>query len=224
MQSAISKQYLLTYATGFFQISNPSRPTNLIPAFVNITTWVQDYCVAQFGRKVAAGPDIDKTNNKYHGWHIQASNVFYVNGQYDPWRALSVASDVDKTSPGNILTTKTPAANSLLANNTKFGYVVQNGLHCSDLSYNMTAVQAHETIKGGFDESANEAHELFASALEVWLPAFKNSAAGTKAVGYNGTGKAASVVYTGGSGPTNVSFWSSILGLGALLIGVTVLA
>jgi hypothetical protein len=160
----------------------------MIPSFVNLTSWVQDYCVAQFGRKVAAGPDTDKINNKYHGWHIQASNVFYVNGQYDPWRALSVASDVDKTSPGNVLTTKIPAPGAMLANNTKFGYVVQNGLHCSDLSYNMTAVQAHETVKGGFDDSANEAHELFASALEVWLPAFKKGAAGSKVGQYRNSG------------------------------------
>jgi hypothetical protein len=101
---------------------------------------------------------------------MSTTNVLYVNGQYDPWLALSVASDVNPAEPGNIFTTTIPAAGKALPNGTVFDYMIQNGLHCSDLYYNLTAVQTNTTVSGSVDESANEAHELFASALSVWLP------------------------------------------------------
>jgi hypothetical protein len=165
------------FKIGYFQDSDPARTTNTVPAFVNVSSWIQDNCVSNFGSRTANGPDVSTINNKYHGWHLSTSNVLFVNGQYDPWRALSVASDIDTAEPGIKLTTTIPASGTTLPNGTVFGYIVKNGLHCSDLSYNFSAVQNNSTIPSSYDVSANEAHELFASALSSWLPAYTKFAA-----------------------------------------------
>ena len=118
-----------------------------------------------------------KLLSKYNGWHMSTTNVFHVNGEYDPWRALSVGSDVNTTDPGLTLTTKIPAPNKPLPNGTVFGYVVKGGHHCSDLGFNLTAAQTNTTIPGSPDADAYVAHEVFASALSSWLPAYTKFAA-----------------------------------------------
>ncbi len=167
-----SDRYLRTCETGYFQDSNSSSPNNIIPGFVDVATWIQDTCVSNFGSRTANGPDVSKINNKYKGWHMSTTNVLFVNGEDDPWRALSVASDVDPSSPGNTITTTIPAAGKALPNGTVFGFLIKNGLHVSDLTYDLAAVQSNTSLPGSVDDSANEAHELFASALSVWLPAY----------------------------------------------------
>jgi hypothetical protein len=181
MPKFISLEHWLISEIGYFQDSNSSYPTNIIPGFVDVASWIQDNCISNYGNSTAGGPDVTKLNNKYHGWHMSTTNVFFVNGQYDPWRALSVASDINPTEPGNTLTTTIPAAGAALPNGTVFGYTVQNGVHCSDLYYNLTAVQTNTTLPGSVDESANVAHELFASALSSWLPAYTKFAATNQA-------------------------------------------
>jgi len=175
-----------------------------------VANWIQDNCISNYGNRTAGGPDVTNINNKYHGWHMSTTNVLFVNGQYDPWRALSVASDVNPAEPGNTLTTAIPAAGKALPNGTLFGYMVQNGLHCSDLSYNLTAVQTNTTVPGSVDESANEAHELFASALSVWLPAYttfavtNQTAINTESATASGAATS-TVTSTTASSPTNKS-------------------
>lgn len=135
-------------------------------------------CVSNFGQTTARDTDTDKINTKYHGWRpLNATNIFFVNSQYDPWRALSVASDIDASSPNNAFTTDIPASGQTPANGAYFGYLVQDGIHCSDLIYNMTAVATNTTTEDSYDVSAAEAHEIFASALSTWLPAFTPFAA-----------------------------------------------
>jgi hypothetical protein len=168
---------LLISETGYFQDSNSSYPTNIIPGFVDVSSWIQDNCISNYGNSAAGGPDVANLNNKYHGWHMSTTNVLFINGQDDPWRALSVASDINPAEPGNTFTTTIPAPGATLPNGTVFGYIIPNGVHCSDLDYNLTAVQTNTTVPGSVDENANVAHELFASALSSWLPAYTKFAA-----------------------------------------------
>jgi hypothetical protein len=133
---------------------------------------------------------------------MSTTNVLFVNGQYDPWRALSVASDINPAEPGNTFTTTIPAPGKALPNGTVFGFMVQNGLHCSDLSYNLTAAQTNTTLPGSVDESANEAHELFASALSSWLPAYTKFAAANQTAINTASATASG---TAASSPTNKS-------------------
>lgn len=108
---------------------------------------------------------------------MSTTNVFHVNSQYDPWRALSVASDVNGTDPANNLTKTVPAANAAPANGNFFGFVVSGGTHCSDFDYNITLANSSIVVPGTHDADVLEAHELFASALSTWLPAYTKFAA-----------------------------------------------
>jgi len=130
---------------------------------------------------------------------MSPTNVLFVNGEYDPWRALSVASDVDPTSPGNTMTTAIPAAGKALPAGTYFGFLIKNGLHVSDLSYDLEAAQSNTSIPGSVDESANEAHELFATALSSWLPAYTKFAVTNQSV-------INTSLYTGSYTPTATVF------------------
>ena len=78
---------------------------------------------------------------------------------------------------GNKLTTTIPPPNTVPGNGTVFDFVVKGGLHTSDLNYNLTAVQTNTTVPGSNQLSANQAHEIFASALSSWLPAYTQFAA-----------------------------------------------
>jgi hypothetical protein len=71
---------------------------------------------------------------------MSTTNVLFVNRQYDLWRALSVALDINLAELGNTFTTTIPAAGAALPNKTMFRYIVQNGVYCLDLYYNLTAV------------------------------------------------------------------------------------
>lgn len=174
--------YLLKSETGYFQDSNSSSPNNIIPGFLDVPTCIQENCVVNFGNRTAGGPDVSIINNKYHGWHMSTTNVLFVNGEYDPWRALSVASDIDPAIPGNTMTTIIPAAGKALPAGTVFGFIIKNGLHASDLTYNLSAAQSNTSLPGSVDESANEAHELFATALSSWLPSYTKFAVANESI------------------------------------------
>jgi hypothetical protein len=227
--------YLLTSETGYFQIGNSSSPNNIIPGFLDVATWIQENCVANFGNRTAAGPDVSTINNKYRGWHMSTTNVLFVNGQYDPWRALSVASDIDTATPGNAMTTTIPAAGKALPAGTVFGFIIKNGLHVSDLSYDLSAAQSNTSLPGSVDESANEAHELFASALSSWLPAYTKFAAanvintslytGSYTPTATGTSSSTSTSTPGAkSGATRESIVMSAWALTILALGMAFLA
>jgi hypothetical protein len=148
-----------------------------VPGISTLDQWIQFQCVNLFGNATGGGIDASKINNKYHGWHMSTTNVFHVNSQYDPWRALSVASDVNGTDPANNLTKTVPAANTTLANGKFFGFVVSGGTHCSDFEYNITLANSSTLVPGTHGADVVEAHELFASALSTWLPAYTKFAA-----------------------------------------------
>jgi hypothetical protein len=154
---------------------------------------------------------------------MSTTNVLFVNGQYDPWRALSIAADVDPAEPGNIITTTIPAAGEALPKGTVFGYVVQNGLHSSDFNYSRAASLTNTTILGGIEESVNGAHELFASALSSWLPAYTKFAPTNPTSTSTATGTATSSPTTKSSASREIMLWSA-WALMALSLGLTFLA
>lgn len=103
-----------------------------------------------------------------------------------------------------------PAPNTLPANGTVFGFLVEDGLHTSDLNYDLAAVRANTTVPGRNQLSAHRAHEIFASALSLWLPAYTPFAAAA-----NGT---AATTRTGASPtptPTSTQSFVSVSGAAA---------
>ncbi|CAZ80987.1 unnamed protein product [Tuber melanosporum] len=166
---------------GAYQTANISRPTNLLPKFETIENELRD-CKGWFGNAVAGGPNLDPINKKYGGWNMNPSNVFWTDGEIDPWRALTPNS-IEDGAPKRPSTTNIPPSGSNAGGDTFFGFVMKGGSHCADLGQyvgqglrNRTGAAPDTTgikVPAGYVPEADTAHNLFKDALRTWLPAFK---------------------------------------------------
>ncbi|KAI8332202.1 peptidase S28 [Chlamydoabsidia padenii] len=83
--------------------------------------------------KLTAPPAIQTYNNFYQGWDLQLTRTIWINGEWDPWRPLSVASDDAPTKRQN-------TTNELY-------FMIPKGVHCFDYSLGPTLTELHkETI------------------------------------------------------------------------------
>ncbi|KAG8884746.1 hypothetical protein FRB98_002192 [Tulasnella sp. 332] len=91
-------------------------------------------CSLYFPEKFPMGVTASETHNQtafnveWGGWSINTTNVFFANGKKDPWRAITVSSDLNP----QVSTDSRPIA------------VADGGFHCSDLV--MQAGQADPTV------------------------------------------------------------------------------
>lgn len=134
------------------------RPENLLPYNLMTSEIQMGDCIEFFGSAVMDGPDFEPLNKRYGGWNMTTSNVLWVDGELDPWRAITPGSMTDD-SPKRPNTQVVPKSGEVLTGGTYFGMVVEGAFHCPDLGYD-------------WSERGLEAHELFKSALMTWLPAF----------------------------------------------------
>ena len=146
---------------GFFQ-SNNFGPHSLLSRYQSLEYW-QHTCNRQFPEAVKKGllpkrPHADATNNATGGWNIRPSNVFWVGGEFDPWRPLSLLATEDFAPQGVRLTTEVPQCNVETGEKEVFGYVMENAEHCFDMM-------------GGF-APGKIALGHFHKALKQWLECF----------------------------------------------------
>ncbi|KAK6538378.1 hypothetical protein TWF694_011258 [Orbilia ellipsospora] len=173
---------------GAFQVANQSQPLNMLPSFINVTGQI-DQCMDTFGESEqvnAAGPNIDPINQKYSGWNLELSNTLWTNGQYDPWRGLSVASsDAPANETG---TTSIPQCGSSFPQGTQLRYTIAKGYHGSEFTEDVvddtpginptntigpitaTRKTAFATGSGTRVVDASNAQSLWFSAMSSWLP------------------------------------------------------
>ena len=58
------------------------------------TNWYQRQCPFLFGEhNVPFRPEWRRINKEYEGWHLRLSRTIWLDGEWDPWRTLSVNSD-----------------------------------------------------------------------------------------------------------------------------------
>lgn len=58
------------------------------------TDWYQRQCPFLFGEhNVPFRPEWRRINKEYEGWHLRLSRTIWLDGEWDPWRTLSVNSD-----------------------------------------------------------------------------------------------------------------------------------
>ncbi|KAG9004238.1 hypothetical protein FRB94_002594 [Tulasnella sp. JGI-2019a] len=106
-------------------------------------------CSLYFPKRFPMGTDANQAHNqtafndKYGGWSTNTTNVFYANGKKDPWRAVTVSSDLNPQAS----TPSRPIA------------VADGGFHCSDLV--MQAGQA--------DASVGAVQTLGSAYIYLWL-------------------------------------------------------
>jgi hypothetical protein len=123
----------------------------------------QDLCYRQFPDGLSSGlllrePETTRMNLLTDGWYMRPSNVFFTEGEYDPWRTLSPLSSED-FSPKFQVSQTIPTCGVSTARDTVFGYVLPNSQHCYD-------------FKPGYAAAA-EPLDLFTKALTEWLSCFK---------------------------------------------------
>ncbi|PPQ68264.1 hypothetical protein CVT26_006180 [Gymnopilus dilepis] len=96
-------------------------------------------------------PNTARTNAVYKGWNVRIDNLFFANGQRDPWRYATVSSaDV------NVPSTKEQPIH------------VGDGFHCSDLS----------TASAAIDPTIQSVQQAALSSMKTWLKAWKPKGSG----------------------------------------------
>ncbi|KAL2801918.1 serine carboxypeptidase S28-domain-containing protein [Aspergillus granulosus] len=103
-------------------------------------------------------PQVTSLNDKYGGWTIRPSNVFWSTGEFDPWRTLSPFSTESFAPQGITVTTDIPQCGIETPEDTIFGYIGANLYHCFDFRSS---------------QAASESRNYFIQALRQWLPCFE---------------------------------------------------
>lgn len=84
----------------YWQTASPIWRPTLVSRKLN-ANWYQRQCPLLFGEHaVPRLPQWHQINQEYKGWHISLDRVYWLDGEWDPWRTLSVQSDdaPDRTS------------------------------------------------------------------------------------------------------------------------------
>ncbi|TLD10195.1 hypothetical protein PgNI_05425 [Pyricularia grisea] len=112
---------------GWWQNGAPAGRPSIVSRFVNNKYWT-DQCELWFpggAYGFAQGKTETELNAWTGGWsELDIPRLMYANGQYDPWREVTVSSSV---RPGG------PMQSSADANNGTQVRVLAGGTHCSDL-------------------------------------------------------------------------------------------
>lgn len=193
---------------GFFQGSNPND-ISVISKFYNFTA-VRDI---QFEKQTFRGfssSSFPKTLNNQQllamgGWNLTASNVMFTNGEFDPWRSFSVASQ-EKGAPNRKVLQTIPKCNALPQGSDVFGLVYAGAVHVEDMAtrlYQRGSAEKTTPLQQGL--------ELFLNAWDTWKPCFNQSRDDVRnghGVDGKGNGANGSSEKNGGkdSGATGVKF------------------
>jgi hypothetical protein len=77
----------------YWQTGSPIWRPTIVSRKLN-TRWYQRQCPLMFGEHgVPKFPIWRDINKDYDGWYISLSHVYWLDGEWDPWRTLSVQSD-----------------------------------------------------------------------------------------------------------------------------------
>ncbi|CAO3668619.1 unnamed protein product [Rhizopus microsporus] len=77
----------------YWQTASPIWRPTLVSRKLN-ANWYQRQCPLLFGEHaVPRLPQWHQINQEYKGWHISLDRVYWLDGEWDPWRTLSVQSD-----------------------------------------------------------------------------------------------------------------------------------
>ncbi|ODM21524.1 hypothetical protein SI65_02368 [Aspergillus cristatus] len=158
---------------GYYQTSNVG-PHQLLPKY-NDVEYQQEVCNRQFPTAIKSGqfpskPQVDAVNAEHGGWTIRPSNVYWTEGEFDPWRTLSPFSTEDFAPKGVKYTTDIPKCGVQTAQDTLFGYILEDKEHVADVG-----------IGGTVDTTTKTSWNIFKAALHEWLRCFEGQKKGDSA-------------------------------------------
>ncbi|KAK7689248.1 hypothetical protein QCA50_007939 [Cerrena zonata] len=173
------RQYCSEY--GFYQRGDPNNPLSIETSFRSLERF-QQQCNSAFPTRLPPTPQVGHVN-KYGGWLMNVSNVFFTNGEFDPWRTMGLSS-IEDNSPNREPTTVIPPCNEPPPFPSFFGMTHANQVHVSDLRVLLTPDSNHTDFKtvGFFSPVAKNGEPfyaglaLFEMALDEWLPCFRSKA------------------------------------------------
>ncbi|KAJ7682355.1 serine carboxypeptidase S28-domain-containing protein [Mycena polygramma] len=139
--------WIVCNEVGFLQESAPPGLPTLVSRIVQPSYDLRQ-CQQMFPAAFPSSPDVHtaRTNQLYDGWNVSISNIFFANGQRDPWRYATLSA------PG-VTTQSTPS----------MPIGVGEGYHCADLSTKEGLANAAV--------AAVQAHGL--ASIKTWIAAWK---------------------------------------------------
>ncbi|KAF8584225.1 hypothetical protein K439DRAFT_1633722 [Ramaria rubella] len=167
-------QYCSEY--GFYQRGDPQNPRSIETAFLSISLF-QSQCneTFPFPGILPSSPRVQNVN-RYGGWHMNPTNVFWTNGEFDPWRTMGLAS-IEDNAPRRNPTVAVPPCNTVPSSSSQtfFGLTHAGMVHVSDLRVLLAPDANHLDFKtvGFYSPVAQEPFYsglgLFQLALDEWL-------------------------------------------------------
>jgi hypothetical protein len=147
---------------GYFQTVNTG--TSSLISKLNTLEHQSNLCKRQFPDGIASGflpenPQSNITNERFGGWDIQVSNVYWSGGEYDPWRTLSPLTSEDFAPDDIVISSEIPACGAFPQKHHFFGYLMPDAEHCFDF---------RTTFPAG-----NKSRSFFVTALHKWLGCFR---------------------------------------------------
>ena len=159
-----SWNYLVCSEMGWFWISNPTDPRNLISNTLSLESHERRVCKAYFPfPELPEFPNISATL-QYGGWDMQPSNVYFGQGKIDPWRDFTPLSET--RSPQRKVTNKIPRCGEAPPKSEVFGAIYKGATHVKDFQ---VYYASHPAAKAAYKVGI----QIFTSALEQWLPCFE---------------------------------------------------
>ncbi|KAJ5261208.1 serine carboxypeptidase S28-domain-containing protein [Penicillium angulare] len=162
---------------GYYQASNDSNNGESYPLLsdyfntssfrIELIESFEDYSSSDFPTNL---------NNSWleslGGWNIKASNVMFTNGEFDPWRAFSVATQESHAgAPNRTITQDVPACNKVSDGQDVFGVVYDGAVHASDLVWWPGIDGGQANLTKPLDDGVH----LFLNAWSVWSKCFNTS-------------------------------------------------
>ncbi|EIN06329.1 peptidase S28 [Punctularia strigosozonata HHB-11173 SS5] len=166
------RQYCSEY--GFYQRGDPNNPLSIETSFLSLELF-QAQCNETFA-DIPPSPEVGHIN-KYGGWDMNPSNVFWTNGEFDPWRTMGLAS-IEDNSPHRNSSVIVPPCNTPPPGTDFFGITHDRMVHVSDLRVLLVPDANHTFPKtvGFYSPVSQEPFYsglgLFELALDEWLPCF----------------------------------------------------
>jgi len=155
-------RYQVSTEYPYLATSSPRSPYNILSSVLDFNcTW---YYHHELNLPWTTSPPNVSSSvpARYAGWNVDLpERVMITSGLRDPWHQLSALpiGSLVPGAPNRTAREAVPACGQKSAEVEVFGLVMEEGRHCADL------------IMGSAE--AKQATELFAKALEVWLPCFR---------------------------------------------------
>ncbi|KAF9787086.1 peptidase S28 [Thelephora terrestris] len=158
---SLAWEYEFCSEFGFFMGANPHNNRSIQSQFESLAVF-QQQCLDAFPEgAVPPEPRVQVLDDKYGGWFMNPTHVFFTNGEIDPWRTLSVAS-FEENAPKRIGSLNIPACYTAPDPSSYFGIVYPGKTHAKDLASSFAEPE----------EAFYTSLALFQMALDEWLPCF----------------------------------------------------